>query len=686
MKRAALRCAQRARGAGSLLAGRVRWAAVERRTALAGSAATASRAQPRRAWLCAMGLALALLASGAATAPASAQNTVGAAASSSASPGAGAGAGTHAEAGAKKVLRYAFEVAETSMDPAKVNDLYSRTLTPHVFEALLRYDHLARPIKIKPLTAEALPTHSEDFRVWTIRVRPGIYFASDPAFKGQRRELVAEDYVYSFKRFADPANKSPVWTGLAESKLVGLAAARQAALDAKKPFDYDRPVEGLKALDRYTLQITLEEPRPRFLESFAASDLFGAVAREVVEFYGEDIDAHPVGTGPFKLVQWRRSSFIAFERNPDFREMLYDAEPAADDAEGQALLARLRGRRLPMVDRVEIAVVSEQQPRWLSFVNGEADFIEKLGAEFFNVAMPGNKLAPGLAKKGIRAYQQMEPGSAYTFFNMEDPVVGGYSAEKIALRRAIGLGLDVPTEIRLVRNGQAVVSHSPIVPYTSGYTADFRSEFGEYSPARAKALLDVYGYLDRNGDGWRERPDGAPLLLRVASQPSQRDRQINEVFKKNLDALGLRIVFDLAQWPENLKAARAGKLAIWSLGGSAAGSDGQGALARFDSKQIGGQNMARFKRPEFDAILARMQVIEDGPERNALFDRAKRLAVVYMPYKFRMSRILTDLSWPALVGYRRPVFWQEWWHHVDIEAAAAAQPSGDGAAQSPLAY
>ena len=571
--------------------------------------------------------------------------------------------------GVKKVLRYAFEVAETSLDPVKIQDIYSRTLTPHIFESLLRYDPLARPIKVRPLTAEAMPTHSDDFRVWTVKLRPGIYFASDPAFKGKRRELVAEDYVYTFKRFADPANTSPVWTGLADERLVGLAEARQAALDSRQPFDYDRPVEGIKALDRYTLQVRLEKPRPRFLETFAAGDLFGAVAREVVEFYGDQIDAHPVGTGPFKLVQWRRSSLIVMERNPEFREMFYDAEPAADDAEGQALLARFKGRRLPMIDRVEVSIITEQQPRWLSFVNGEADFIERLGPEFFNVAMPGNKVAPNLAKKGIRAYQQLEPGSLYYFFNMEDAVVGGYGADKVALRRAIGLGLDVQTEIRLVRNGQAVVSQSPIIPYTSGYAPDFRSEFGEYSPARAKALLDVYGYLDRDGDGWRELPGGQPLVLRVASQPTQRDRQIAEVMKKSMDAIGLRVDFELAQWPENLKAARAGKLAIWGVGGAAAGSDGQGALARFDSKQIGGQNMARFKMPEFDALLERMRVIEDGPERDALFDRAKRLAAAHMPYKFRMSRLLTDMSYPELVGYRRPVFWQEWWQYVDIDAS-----------------
>ena len=119
------------------------------------------------------------------------------------------------------MLRYAFEVAETSLDPVKVSDLYSRTLTPHIYEGLYTYDHLARPSRIKPLTAEGMPEHSDDYRVWTVHLKPGILFPSDPAFKGKRRELVAQDYVYSFKRFADPANRSPVWTSMYDGSPAG---------------------------------------------------------------------------------------------------------------------------------------------------------------------------------------------------------------------------------------------------------------------------------------------------------------------------------------------------------------------------------------------------------------------------------------------------------------------------------
>ena len=566
----------------------------------------------------------------------------------------------------QKVLRYAFNAGETGFDPARIVDLYSRIVTTHIFEALYTYDHLARPAKIKPLIADGMPEHSADFRTWTVKLKKGIYFADDPAFGGKKREVTAQDFVYAIKRFADPANKSPVVAGVMDQKYVGLAALRDKALKEKKPFDYDTEIEGLRALDRYTIQYKLEEPRPRFLDNLAASDLFGAVAREVVEKYGEAIPAHPVGTGPFRLVQWRRSSLIVLERNPHYREVRYEAEPAADDADGQAILARFKGRRLPMVDRVEVSIIEESQPRWLAFLNGQIDYINVPG-EFVNQAMPNGRVAPNLARLGIQGYRSLNPDSAFTYFNMEDPVLGGYEPPKVALRRAIALAMDVEREIRVIRRGQAVPAQSIIVPHTSGYDPAFKSENGDHDPARAKALLDLHGYLDRNGDGFRELPDGKPLVLEVATQPDQLSRQFDELWKKNMERVGIRVKFFSGKWPEQLKAARAGKLMLWTLGSSAAGVDGQGSLARLYGPQAGSQNLARFKHPEFDRLYERMQVIADGPEREELFRQAKLIATAYMPYKVTVHRFSNELVQPWLVGYRRPLFWHEWWHLVDID-------------------
>jgi ABC-type transport system substrate-binding protein len=577
----------------------------------------------------------------------------------------------------RKVLRVAFKVAETGFDPAKINDLYSRTVTPHIFESPYAFDPLANPVKIRPLTAAAMPEVSPDFRTWTVRIQPGIYFAADEAFKGKKRELVAQDYVYTYKRIVDPANKSPVVAGILEQNIVGLRQLYDDAVKSRKPFDYDREIEGMQAIDRYTLRFKLEKPRPRFLDVLAAPDLFGAVAREVAEYYGENLAAHPVGTGPFRLKQWRRSSLIVLERNPDYRPVYYDGTPAPDDAEAQALLKRLKGRRLPMVDEVQISIIEENQPRWLAFLNGETDMIGTIAAplpeDFVNIAIPGGKLAPNLAKRGITVHRTLNADQVVAFFNMEDPVVGGYTPDKVALRRAIGLAYDTEREIRLVRRGQGVPAQSRSMPHTSGYDPHFKSEMSEFSPARAKALLDLYGYVDRDGDGWREMPDGSPLVLRMLTQPDGISRQVSQEWQHDMAAVGLRINFQVAQWPENLKAARAGKVMMWQLGSSAAGPDGQDTYAAMYSPYIGGQNFARFRMPEVDAMFDRMSEMEDGPERDALFLKMKMLQAAYMPYKTVMHRISNDLVHPWLIGFRHPVFWTEWWHMVDIDTDLRAK-------------
>ncbi len=573
-----------------------------------------------------------------------------------------------AQAGvAQKVMRYAFVAAETSFDPAKISDLYSRIVTAHLFEAPYRFDYLARPVKVVPHTAAAMPEVSDDFRTWTVRIRPGAYFADDPAFKGKPRELIAADYVYSWKRHFDPANKSPNYTGFAEEGVLGVDALRDEAIKTRRPFDFDREVEGIRAIDRYTLQFKLANPRPRFLYSIADSGLFGAVAREVAEFYGDQFPEHPVGTGAFRLVEWRRSSRIVLERNPNYREVRYDGEPAADDAEGQALLRRFKGRKLPMIDRVEISIIEESQPRWLSFLNGDFDLLTSVPLEFANQAVPGGRLAPYLAKRGIRMDRFANPDRTFYYFNMEDPVVGGMTPDKVALRRAISLGTDVDTEIRSVRRGQAIAAQSLVAPGGYGYDPAYRSQNSEYDVARAKALLDMYGYVDRDGDGWRELPDGRPLVIEYATTPDAISRQFDELWKKNMDAIGVRLRTKAAQWPEQLKAARAGQLMVWQLGGTNASPDFQDTLQNLYGPAAGGQNLSRFKDARFDALYQRLQSLPDGPERIAVLREALKIVTAYVPQKYNVHRIVTCLMQPRLLGLRAPLYGNQFWQHVDID-------------------
>jgi ABC-type transport system substrate-binding protein len=572
-----------------------------------------------------------------------------------------------------KVLRYAFPIAETSFDPAQITDLYSRTVAAAIYDAPLEFEFLARPVRMRPNTLVAMPEVSADFRTFTFRVKPGIHFADDPAFKGAKRELTAADYVYSIKRHYDPRWKSGNLYLLENAKILGLSELRRELIAQKKPFDYEREVEGLKTLDRYTFQVKLAEPAPRFLYLWTDGSFTGALAREVVEFYGDKIGEHPVGTGAFRLAEWRRSSRIVLERNPNYREVLYREEAPAHDKRALEAARLLAGKRLPLLDRVEISIIEEQQPRWLAFLNHEHDVMENLPAEFIETALPNNQLAPNLAKRGIGALRYARADVALSYFGMENPVVGGYEPHKVALRRAMALAVDIEREIRVVRRGQAIPAQSPIGPETFGYEPGFKSEMSDYSPARAKALLDMHGYVDRDGDGWREQPDGSPLVIEYATQPDQQSRSLIELWNKNMRAIGIRMVFTTAKWPENLKSSRAGKLMMWGVGWSANAPDGDTFLALGYGPNKGQANHARFDLPAYNKLYEAQRALPDGPDRLAAMVAAKKTMVAWMPYKVHVHRIWTDLNHPWVLGYHRNIFVREFYKYVDIDAAQQAR-------------
>jgi ABC-type transport system substrate-binding protein len=572
-----------------------------------------------------------------------------------------------------KVLRYAFRVAESGFDPAQVQDLYSNTVLANILDAPLTYDFLARPALIVPNTAVALPQISADSTTLTLRIRPGIYFQDHPAFAGQRRELVAADYVYAIKRFYDPRYKSPRLYLLENAQLVGMAELRTAALNGTR-FDYDRPVDGVRALDRYTLQLRFGRPSPRFHQYLADNSFMGAVAREVVESYDDkEIMGHPIGTGPFRLADWRRSSRIVLERNSGYRGETYRATPADGDVRGAELAARFAARQLPMIDRVEISIIEENQPRWLAFLNGEHDLVDEVPVDLANLIVPNGMLAPNLVRRGIQMDRGPRPSVDMALFNMEHPLVGGHAPAQVALRRAISLAYSVDDEIRLVRKGQSVPSESPVAPMTTGFDPGFKSEMSAFSPARAKALLDAFGFVDRNGDGWRERPDGAPLVLEMATQPDQLSRQLDELWRKAMTAIGINIQFRPAKWPENLKNSRAGKLMMWRVGWSATQPDGDTFLALGYGPNKGQANHARFNLPAFNELYSLQQALPDGAEREAAFFEAKKLFVAYAPYKFLGHRIDTAVTHPWVIGYRRHPFMRDFFKYIDIAPGAVAR-------------
>jgi len=566
-----------------------------------------------------------------------------------------------------KTFRYAWQIAESTFDPQKIIDLYSNIAANAMFDPPLRYDYLARPLKLEPNTLTAMPEVSDGGRTFTMHVKPGIYFADDPAFNGKKRELTAYDYVYSMKRLLDPKLAAPLLSEV-EGYVVGVDEALAKARKANH-LDYDEPIEGIKALDRYTWQVKLKEPIYVWIYNLADCRIACAVAREVVDKYGADVGSHPVGTGPYRLTFWKRSSKMVFEKNPNFREEYYDAHPAPDDAEGQAMLAHFKGRRLPMVDRIEVYIIEESQPRLLSFQNEEMDLLFQVPFEFANRVMPNNKLAKDLARRGIQMKQVPALDLTYCYWNMKDPVVGGYTPEKVALRRAMSLAYRVQDEIAIVRKNQAIPAQAPYSPDVAGYDPSFRTSANEYSVAKAKALLDMFGYVDRDGDGWRETPEGKPLTIVYSSTPAASDVQYDELWKRSLDDIGIRMEVHKAKWPDLMKESLASQLMMWQLGGAASAPDADTWLSSLYGPNAGEKgNQANFDLPEYNRLYEEAHVMPDSPERTKLYEQMAKIVVAYAPWRINTNRILTDMWYPWVVGYRRPAIMSDtFWMYIDID-------------------
>jgi oligopeptide transport system substrate-binding protein len=319
-----------------------------------------------------------------------------------------------------------------------------------------------------------------------------------------------------------------------------------------------------------------------------------------------------------------------------------------------------------------VSIIEESQPRWLAFLDHEIDWIN-LPYEFLNMALPGGKLSPPLARQGVRHIPDIEVATVYMYFNMKDPIVGGYTPEKVALRRAISLAYDNQENAELLRNGTAVEAQSLLPPGVLGYDPNFNTG-KTYDPAKAKALLDMFGYVDRNGDGWRDMPDGSPLTFVYATDPSQLSRLFTQSWKKAMDALGVRMEVDVAKWPDHRKKSKAGKLQTWELAWGADYPDGENFFQLLYGPNCGSSNDGCFQLPEFDRLYEQAAALPPGPERTVIYQKMERVVAAYAPFKLVVHRKYNYMLQPWVLGWRKHPILHEGYRYADIDLARRSRP------------
>ena len=539
----------------------------------------------------------------------------------------------------QKVLRMFLSTSETGLDPAVASDNATLSLLENMFDPLLRYDYLARPAKLRPNTTTAMPEVSADGLTYTFRIRPGIYFTPDPAFKGVKREVTAADYVYSLGRLRDPSLRSP-WSYMVEGK--------QA-----------------EAVDRYTLRIRLAAPDNNFL-FYLATPATGVVAREVIEAYPGQAGNHPVGTGPFMVKEWKRSDRIVLLANPD-STAVFSATPG-DNPEDRAIAAALSGKRLPRVDRIDVKIAEEFQGRMLGFLNGEYDYLEQIPESMTEMVVRDGELKPELAARGIVLSRFPVLQTYYMWMNMDDPVVGGYGKDRVALRRAISMSYNSAEDIALLKKGFAIKAESPLPPNVLGYDPNYRSPV-PYDPALANALLDRHGYDKRDADGFRRAPDGKPLTLTMHSEATVGGRLRDELWRKCLNAIGLRVVFRSDKKTEIIKASRLGTVQMFESNWIADFPDGDNFYQLLYGPNAGRANYSRFNLPEYNVRYERARLLTDGAQRNKLYFEMNQLLHAYNPWVPLTHVLSGDLRHPWLKNYKRHPVEFTTWRYLDVDVA-----------------
>ncbi len=560
---------------------------------------------------------------------------------------------------ADKVLRIAFEAPDDGFDMVKTFNFYSGNVADVIFERLLQYDYLANPVKLVPATAQSMPVIKENGKVYIFKIKPGIYFTADPAFKGQRRELIAENYVYSVKRILDPKNHSSSYAFI-DQKIVGANALVEQAKQTGR-FNYDAKIEGVKALDRYTLQFTLTQPDYNFPYILAYST-FGATAREVVDYYKDRLGMHPVGTGPYMLSKYVPRSKIELVANPDYRGFVWNFKSTGTAWDNQ-LVKEMTGKKMPQIGKVNISIIEEEQSRWLAFQSKQLDFDKLTSSSIPKVLDQNNQLKPAMRQKGIRLYPNKEAEITYTMLNMRDPIIGGNNLDKIALRRAIAMSFNVDEYIRILRKGQAVKAEMLVPAGVNGHNPKYRSSIG-YNPSLANKLLDHFGYK-KGADGYRNLPNGKALVLKINTESGSSSVMYSELWKKNLDAIGIRADFRVSNFADNLKAATQCEYMIWGGAWHADYPEGENFTQLLYGPNVGRGNQSCYSSSAYDGLYK--QAMQQPPEkRMPYYEKMSRQIEADNPLILQDTRIRNWVIQSHVQGFKAHPIMNSNWQYLDI--------------------
>lgn len=563
-----------------------------------------------------------------------------------------------------------------NLDPVRGSTQYDDMACSQIYETLLQWKYLVRPLQLETLLLAEMPKDTlnpDGTQTWTFKLKPNVFFQDDECFPGGKgRQMTAADVFYSWRRFADPANEYLNFRFF-DGVIKGFTEYRdqQAELvKAGKPFDYAAPVEGLKQLSDLEFQVILTKPVYPFIFKLAQFQT-AVVPREAVEKYKSQFSLRPVGTGPFMLKpgEWLPGQRMTLRRNPTYRQETYPAELPADPK----LAARDKelgfvndaGKPLPLVDRIEISFYVPDPAMWLDFQGGKLAFTQvpsEYQPEAFNLRT--KKLKDEYRAKGIVDHTVPLTEFIFRGFNMEDPVVGGYTPEKRALRQALSLAFDVPEMNEKFYNGLNNIFDGPIPTGLDGAPPNGEAPNAYRGPDidEAKRLLADAGY-----PGGRDK-DGKQLVIDYYTSRGGNAEEQMQAEQRFAEAIGVKLNARFLDFSELDEAVRKKKAPMFSYAWGYDYPDAENGLMLFYSKtKSPGVGAFNYDRKEYDALYQQLVVMKPGPERTTILEQARDMLIEDAPIYGSMSRNRSYLVQPWLKNFKPTEDFNNWMKYLAVD-------------------
>jgi len=545
----------------------------------------------------------------------------------------------------------------SGFDPINASDRYSGNETGKVYEGLFEFHPLKRPYELMPNLAEALPVVSADGLTYLFKIRKGVLFHDSPAFKdGVGRELKASDIVYSIKRLADPKLNAKGWW-LLDDRLVGLNEWRTKHSTTDKT-NYEEEIEGLRKIDEYTVQMKLKKPYPQFLYALAMPYTF-IVAREAVEHFGKEFLNYPVGTGAFVLPKFEQTSMITYVRNPKFRDKFYPSE--GEEGDDKLGLLADAGKKIPLVDKINVHIVVESQPKWLSFMKAKDDLLEVKDVNIQQTINSKKELKDEHKEKGIRLIMKPMLDVTYYAFNHEEPIF-----KNRKLRQAMNLAFDRATYNRLFHENTAFEAHGPVPPGLGGQTKEFKNPYIKYDLEQAKKLLAEAGFPGGKG---------LPTIV-VQTRSDTISRQQIEFFEKCMEKIGINIDAGTNTWPELVNKVSKKQHQMYTMAWGADYPDAENFLGLlYCPNQSPGSNGANYCNPEFDAIYKQATTMQESPERTTLYEKLNEMVALDAPWILSFHRTDIYLAQAWLKNFKHMEFNHSQFQYLNVDLEVKKQLS-----------